>query len=86
MSQPSKEAPAVKADSKGGKTALSKGDSKEVSETSDRPKSRLAWLVGWVLVPSTLIGLVFGGGALVGAHFHTSWFTRLIVWVVALFV
>lgn len=86
MSKTSKEAPADKGDKAGSKTAVSKADSKEVSETSDGPKSRLSWFVGWVLVPSTLVGLIFGGGALIGAHFHASWFTRAIVWTVGLFV
>jgi hypothetical protein len=50
------------------------------------PPSRLSWLVGWVLVPGLIIGIIFGGGALVGAHWHDSWLARAIVWVVALFV
>lgn len=48
--------------------------------------SRVKWLVGWVLVPGTILGVIFGGGALVGAHLHDSWLARAIVWIVALFV
>jgi hypothetical protein len=42
--------------------------------------------VGWVLVPVVIVGILFGGGALVGAHFSDSWFARVIVWIVELFV
>ena len=50
------------------------------------PTSRLSWIVGWVLVPATLLGLIFGGGVAVGVHLHDSWFTSMIVWIVELFV
>ncbi len=68
--------------------ALAKGEKADVaeSEQDDAPKSKLSWIVGWVLVPGTVIGVIFGGGAMVGAHFHESWFTRMIVWTVELFV
>ncbi len=56
------------------------------ADGEDKPTSRLSWVGGWVLVPGTVIGVIFGGGALVGAHFHDSWFTRAIGWVVELFV
>jgi hypothetical protein len=46
---------------------------------------KLRWILGWVVLPGTLIGGIFGGGALVGAHFHESWFTRAIVWIVEVF-
>ena len=73
---------------KGAKTAIAKADGADVDKADgeDKPTSRLSWVVGWVLVPATVIGVIFGGGALVGAHFHDSWFTRAIVWVVELFV
>ena len=45
----------------------------------------LSWAVGWVLVPGTLIGLIFGAGLMVGVHLHDSWFSRLVVWFVELF-
>lgn len=70
--------------------ALVKED-KAVAQSDDdggqtQPRSRLSWLVGWVLVPGAIIGVLFGGGVAVGAHFHESWFTRMIVWVIELFV
>lgn len=73
---------------KAAKTAIAKADGGDVDKADgeDKPTSRLSWVVGWVLVPGTVIGVIFGGGALVGAHFHDSWFTRAIVWVVELFV
>jgi len=48
-------------------------------------KRWLSWAVGWVLLPGTIIGVLFGGGVLVGVHFHDSWLARLIVWFVELF-
>lgn len=45
----------------------------------------LSWAVGWVLVPATILGLIWVGGVLVGVHLHDSWLSRLVVWVVGLF-
>ena len=44
-------------------------------------RSRLSWILGWVALPGTVLGGLFGGGVLVGANFHDSWFTRAFVWV-----
>lgn len=52
---------------------------------AERRQSWLSWAVGWVLVPGVIIGLIFGGGVLVGVHFHDSWLARLVVWLVDLF-
>lgn len=65
------------------KAAAPKPDPKLPAEP-EAPRSRLSWVVGWVLVPGAIIGVLFGGGALVGAHFHDSWLVRAIVWVVEL--
>lgn len=67
------------------KATPAKADPSAPAEGQARP-SRVRWLVGWVLVPGTIIGVIFGGGALVGAHFHDSWLARAIVWIVELFV
>lgn len=45
----------------------------------------LSWVVGWILVPSVVIGVIFGGGVLLGVHNHDGWFTRAVVWCVELF-
>ena len=68
--------------------AIAKSAGTEVApaEGEETPPSRLSWVVGWVMVPSVVIGVIFGSGVLVGVHMHDSWFTRLIVWVVELFV
>lgn len=70
------------------KGAVVKAEAAEVDteQGEEKPKSKLGWIVGWVLVPGTVIGLIFGSGALIGAHFSESWFTRMIVWVVEIFV
>lgn len=49
------------------------------------PESRAAWLMGWVIGPGAVLGLIFGGGVLLGAHLHESWFARLVMWTVGLF-
>lgn len=66
------------------KPAPAKADPKAPAE-AQAPRGRLGWLVGWVLVPGLILGVLFGGGMLVGAHFPESWLSRLIVWVVELF-
>lgn len=57
------------------------------AEQADESKSssRLGWLVGWVLLPGTVLFAIFAAGALLGAHYSESWFTRLILWFVGLF-
>lgn len=79
MSDPQSKAKAAPASK-----APSKPDAKAPAEGA-APRSRLSWLVGWVLVPLVIVGTLFGGGALVGAHFPDSWFSRVIVWIVELF-
>lgn len=82
MSDPkSKAAPAKAAPAK---AAAPKPDPKVPAEP-EAPRSRLRWVVGWVLVPGAIIGVLFGSGVLLGAHFHDSWVTRAIVWIVELF-
>lgn len=65
------------------KAVPSKPDAKAPAEGA--PRGRLSWVVGWVLVPAVIVGVLFGGGAMVGAHFSESWLARLIVWCVELF-
>jgi hypothetical protein len=87
MSDPkSKAAPAKPAPPKAApaKPAPAKADAKAPAE-AEAPRSRVGWLIGWVLVPGLIIGVLFGGGMLVGAHFPESWLSRMIVWVVELF-
>jgi hypothetical protein len=45
----------------------------------------LQWVLGWLIMPAVVIGLIFGGGVLMGVHMNDSWYTRLVVWVVELF-
>jgi hypothetical protein len=78
---PPKAAPAKAAPAK---AAPAKPDAKAPADP-EAPRSRLSWVAGWVLAPGVIIGVLFGGGALVGAHFSESWLARLIVWVVELF-
>lgn len=82
MSDPKSKAVPAKAPP--AKAAAGKPDPKAPAEP-EAPRSRLRWVVGWVLVPGAIIGVLFGSGVLLGAHFHDSWVTRAIVWIVELF-
>lgn len=64
-------------------SAIVKRDDAE-GEGDEKP-GKLRWILGWVVLPGTVVGAIFGGCALVGAHFHDSWFTRAVVWVVEIF-
>jgi hypothetical protein len=55
------------------------------SEPEGQGHSRLSWFVGWILVPATVIGVIFGAGVVLGAHRHDGWFARTVVWLVELF-
>lgn len=61
-----------------------------ISPQGDAPEqredeSRAAWMMGWVIGPGVVLGSIFGGGVLVGAHFHDSWISRLVMWTASLF-
>jgi hypothetical protein len=73
---------ASKAPAKAAKKDLVKTEGDEGEAT---PHGWKRWVFGWVVVPGSLVGALFAGGALVGAHMSESWFTRSIVWVVDLF-
>lgn len=45
----------------------------------------LGWTLGWVVAPLSVLGAIFGGGVLLGAHFPEGWFSRAVMWVVGLF-
>ena len=65
-------------DDKGKEIATRKGDDQE---GEPKREGKLRWVLGWVVLPGTVIGGIFGGGVVVGAHFHDSWFTSAIVWL-----
>ena len=63
----------VKAEGKLATTADDDGDGKK--------RSWKSWALGWVAIPGAIVSGVFGGGLLIGANFHDSWFTGAFVWV-----
>jgi len=65
------------------KDALEKKKSSDEGEGEG--KSRASWVLGWIVLPGSVIGGIFGGGVLVGANFHDSWITRAFVWIGELF-
>lgn len=70
------------------KKAMTKGAPEPAAKApaeGEAPRGWLSWALGWVLVPGIILGLIFGGGVLVGAHHPDSWLSRLVVWVVELF-
>jgi hypothetical protein len=57
----------------------------EPTEDAAKKEGWLGWTLGWIIAPLTVLGAIFGGGVLIGAHFPDSWFSRAIVWIVGLF-
>ena len=54
---------------------------KEPEEAEGGRKGLMSWVLGWIALPGMVIGGIIGGGVLVGANFHDSWFTRAFVWI-----
>jgi hypothetical protein len=50
-------------------------------EPAPRKPSKLRWLIGWVLVPLTLMAALFGVGVHVGARHPTMWLARGLLWM-----
>ncbi|MCA9695715.1 MAG: hypothetical protein KC636_39425 [Myxococcales bacterium] len=76
MSEPVKRTPAP---------ASANAPAKKPDEEAAAPESRLSWLMGWVIGPGLVLGLIFAGGVLVGAHYHDGWVARFVMWTVGLF-
>jgi hypothetical protein len=57
----------------------------EPAADGGEPTGRFAWFLGWVVVPGTVVGGIFGAGALLGAHRPEGWFAKSVIWVVGLF-
>ena len=73
--QPSKRQPAAPA----------AAQQKSPPPEDDTPPSRLAWFIGWVAVPGTVFGVIFGGGVLVGAHYPDGWISWSVRGIASLF-
>jgi hypothetical protein len=83
---PAKPAPAKPASGKAAaKSAPAAGTAIAVPEGEAPKESKLGWILGWIVLPGTVIGGIFGGGVLLGAHNHDGWFARAVMWVVGLF-
>jgi hypothetical protein len=70
------------------KAVRKKAEPGKPATTEGEPEARrgwLSWVVGWILVPSVVLGVIFGGGVLLGVHNHDGWFSRTVVWIVDLF-
>lgn len=63
--------------------AVVKVESEDAEDAGPRNWKR--WALGWVVLPGSVVGVIWFGGVLIGAHFHDSWFTESIVWVADLF-
>ncbi len=69
---------------KGSGAAIAKRDGAD-GDDEETKHGPLRWALGWIVLPGAVVAAIVGAGVLVGAHFHDSWFTRAIVWVVDLF-
>ncbi len=74
--------PSVKAKTSDKAVAV-KGSLKTTDDEDEGKKRKgpVAWLLGWVALPGMVLGGIFGGGVLIGANFHESWFVRAFVWL-----
>jgi hypothetical protein len=85
---PAKPAPAKPAAAAAAKPAAAgkPGTAIATTEAAETPREgRLAWFLGWVVLPGTVVAAIFGGGVVLGAHDHEGWFARSVMWVVGLF-
>ncbi|MCA9717697.1 MAG: hypothetical protein KC468_23695 [Myxococcales bacterium] len=55
------------------------------AEGEGENESRLGWFMGWIVGPGLVLGAIFTGGVLVGAHYHDGWIARAIMWIFGLF-
>lgn len=58
--------------------ARAKADSEDLPV--ERKRSKLGWVLGWVVIPGSLIALLFLGGVHVGARHPGMWLSRLTLW------
>jgi hypothetical protein len=61
-----------------------KADAIAVGEP-EQPVSRLSWFLGWIVAPLSVLGAIYGGGVLLGAHSPDGWFARSVMWVANIF-
>lgn len=52
----------------------------EQAETSPAP-SRLRWVLGWVVLPATIVLALFLAGVHVGARHSDMWLSRAVLWL-----
>ena len=55
------------------------------TEEPAKKEGWLGWTLGWIIAPLSVLGAIFGGGVLLGAHSPDNWFARAILWMVGLF-
>lgn len=62
-------------------------ESKQLEKTPDAEGEQEAsgrrgrWLLGWVVLPGTLLSALFLAGVHVGANYPDMWLSRLINWI-----
>lgn len=55
-------------------------------EDEKTPTSWLAWTLGWVVAPGSIVFAIWFAGLLIGVHFYDSWFVRAIMWIASWFI
>jgi len=85
MAQPPKPTPAAPRPKPApAKPSPGKADAIAVAEPAE-PVGKIAWILGWVVAPLSVLGAIYGGGVLLGAHRPDGWFARSVKWVAGLF-
>lgn len=79
-----KPAPATPSPAASAKPSAAKAGAIAVAEPAE-PVGKLAWILGWVVAPLSVLGAIYGGGVLLGAHRPDGWFARSVMWVAGLF-
>jgi hypothetical protein len=56
---------------------------KKKAPEGEEPKRQgmVRWVLGWVLVPAIVVGLIFGAGLHVGARHPEMWLSRFFLWI-----
>ena len=83
-SKPAPAAPRAKPSPAKPSPASPKADAIAVAEPQE-PQGKIAWILGWIVAPLSVLGAIYGGGVLLGAHRPDGWFARSVMWVANLF-
>ena len=58
-----------------------KADDEADDGEAPKKEGKLRWVIGWVVVPGSLLMMLFLAGVHVGANYPEMWLSRLIGWL-----